>query len=210
VFEKVDWQQDGSFEWGATDSSGEGSPFSSVHSSSNSSRASSDGQSDEGSSFIPSDSHSPHASSENVDSQSRTPGHIVFRGESVFCPRTREQLNLLAAMVPHLFDWRPQTDERSLLRDKHRHTGYADLNQGAINHDIWPQCSFSSLLSHWTGSCDTLSTVAEVPLPQMLGRLLTSAVETEMFPACWLVSSTAHTTLIDNTLASNRHDGLRH
>jgi hypothetical protein len=66
------------------------------------------------------------------------------------------------------------------------------------------------LLSHWTatGFRDTPSTVAEVPLPRMLGRLLASAVETEMFPAHWSVYSAADTTLIDSTLASSQRDGL--
>jgi len=85
--------------------------------------------------------------------------------------------------------WTPQVADGSLSGDDGSYASQVDFNQQARNHDIWPQMSFSALLSPWTRTddCGALSTVGEVPLSQMLGRLLASAVETELFPAYLLV-----------------------
>jgi hypothetical protein len=94
-------------------------------------------------------------------------------------------------MVPSQFNWELQTEERSLRRDKRRHAGYVDLNQSALNRDMWPQNSFSALLlgCKATNAYGNMSALAEIPPSPMLGRLLAGVVETEMFPACLSVYS---------------------
>jgi len=111
---------------------------------------------------------------------------VTCRGKGVVRPRGRGQWNMFATMVPHKFDWKYQTHERALRRDQARHTGYVDLNQPARNHDIWPQNSFPAVISHWESlHMELLPAVHELSWPRMMGRWLTTAVETEAFPALW-------------------------
>jgi hypothetical protein len=111
---------------------------------------------------------------------------ISCRGENLARPRSRGQWNMFAIMVPDKFDWKYQTCERALRRNRARHTGYVDLNQPARNHDIWPQNSFAAVISHWESlHMELLPTVHELSWPRMMGRWLATVVETEMFPALW-------------------------
>jgi hypothetical protein len=100
-------------------------------------------------------------------------------------PRPRGQWSLLASLSSYPLAWEPQLDDHSIEGDNRNHGVFPDLNQQARNHDIWSQISFSALLSHWTATepYDPLSTVGEVALSQMLGRLLANVVATEKFPA---------------------------
>jgi hypothetical protein len=112
-------------------------------------------------------------------------GRVVHRSKRVAQPRARGQWSLLASLSSYPLTWEPQMDSHHIDGGSSDHGGFLDLNQQALNHDIWSQTSLSALLSHRTATetYDPLSTVGEVGLSQMLGRLLANVVGTEMFPA---------------------------
>ncbi|KIM21477.1 hypothetical protein M408DRAFT_333437 [Serendipita vermifera MAFF 305830] len=109
---------------------------------------------------------------------------IVCRHQGVLDPRTRAQWNLLATVMPKLFNWRRQTAEGSSRRDRRRHAGYLDLNQSALNQDMWPQVAGPPFMS-FNESRDGLlvNSVHEQIWPSLIGRRLIDLVQTEAFPA---------------------------
>lgn len=157
-------------------------------------------------------SGSPPESSSLSSRPPRCKTVVTCRGRHLTRPRARGQWNTVAIMTPDKFAWNHQTEERALRRNRIRHAGYVDFNQQALNRDMWPQHSFSPLISHCDASRyedSILPTVRELPMSRILGRCIANAVETELFPARWYVLVFAGNSFFNLFVAAdNQPDGL--